>query len=306
VNKFEEHISKWNFRKAVRIYIISLILAAVVCAAAAYVVYQSRIRFAWQYSQIQDSAEKNGAADLQSKLDKLASDSSDVVDILMLDSSNKVIYSAKNSEFSEGTFSLSRVSDSSSYLVSRSNSNVVFKYVKSDSFMLNSVFHTDFGSVKDEYNDESFFEAESGSKTVYLLSFIGEKDSSGKIYIISNPTAVAYGTVTLKIIAAAAILFFMVYWVLLALWVWADAAKSRLYAPLWGIAVLLTNLAGLLVYQIYKHANASCPFCGASQSRLHRFCSFCGAKMGRTCPNCGAQIGSKDRYCHSCGTKTDE
>jgi len=306
VNKFEERISGWNFKKIVKIYILSLIIAAIACAAAAYFVYQSRISFAWQYSQVKDAAEKNNTSDLQTRLGRLAASSSDVVDILVLDGNNNVIYSAKNSEFAGKKFSLYKTGSGSSYLVSPTDPNVVFKYVKSDSFMLNSVFNTDFGEVKNEYKDESFYEDTFSSQTVYMLSFLGEKDSTDKIYIISNPTSVPYGALTIRIIGAAAVLFFMIYWALLALWIYADAAKSKLYAPLWGIAGLLTNLAGLLVYQIYKHANASCPFCGASQSRLHRFCSFCGAKMGRTCPDCGAQIGAKDRYCHSCGAEIKE
>lgn len=305
MNKFEEKISRWKFKKIAIIFVVAAVIAAVCCAAAAGFVYKGRIAFAWQYDHVSDAVAQTDTTALKTDLSKLAASSSDVVDILILDSNNHVTYSAKNSKFATGQFNLAKGGEDRDYLVSSADSNVVFKYVKDDDFMLNSVFHTDFGDIKDEYKDKSFFENDFNNKMVYMLSFLGNKNSSSKIYIISNPTTVAGGTLTLKIIAAIAILFFMVYWVLVALWAYQNAAKSKLYPLSWGIIVLLTNVAGIIVYQLYKHANATCSACGASQSKLHLYCTNCGAKLGTTCQNCGAQIGEKDLFCPSCGQKTE-
>ena len=300
MNKFDLGISKWDFKKIAKIYLIILLTAAIGCAAAACAVYRDRISFAWQYSRVSEAAEEKDVSSIQTRLDSLAS-FPDVVDILVLDSGNNVVYSAKNSRFGSGRFDLSRSGDDKNYFVSSTDSSVVFRYVKNDDFMLDSVFNKDFGSIRDEYNDENFYVTNFSSKTVYMLSFISERADGGKIYFISSPTSVAGGAVTVKIISAIIMLLFMAYWVLLALWAYQNALKARLSALLWGIVVLLTNLAGVIVYQIYKHANATCPECGASQSKLHIYCTSCGTKLGEKCPACGAQIGRNDMFCPNCG-----
>lgn len=60
-------------------------------------------------------------------------------------------------------------------------------------------------------------------------------------------------------------LLFMVCLIIVALWVYQNALKSKLSAPAWGIITLFTNIAGVLVYLIYKHINDVCGYCGAVQ-----------------------------------------
>lgn len=305
MNKFEEKLSAWNFKKIAKVYLIALLAAVIGCAAAAGIVYKDRISFALQYDRVSEAAEKQDAASLQTELSKLASSSNDVVDILTLDSGNRVTWSAKSSEFSKGEFMLTRAGEEKDYLVRAQDDNAVFKYVKGDDFMLNAVFNTDFGEIRNEYRDENFFDDALSGKTVYMLSFLGERRGNNRIYIIGSPTTVAGGALTLKLIAVVGILFFMVYWVLLALWAYQNALKAKLYPLFWGIIVLLTNIAGVIVYQIYKHANATCPVCGVSQSKLHLFCTSCGAKLGETCKACGAHLEKKDVFCPGCGRKVE-
>ncbi len=306
MNRFNEKILRWNFKKIFRVYIIALITAAIMCAAAVGVVYRGRISFATQYSAVREAMEEGNTAGLQARIDSLAASSDDVTDILVLDSRNNVTYSAKNSRFAVKQFNLTKTpGGDSNYFMLDGNAGTAFRYVKSDEFMLSSVFNTDFGSIREEYRDEKFFESGYSSDTVYLLSFIGSRDGGSKIYVISSPTSVPGGALTMKAVAAAAVLIFMCGWVLVALWVYQNALRSRLYAVLWGLIALLTNLAGLIVYLLYKRGNVTCPACGASQSRLHVYCTGCGAKLGRTCPSCGAQIGRRDAYCHGCGAKAD-
>lgn len=305
MSRFEEKLAQWKFKRIAVAYLITAAVIGVACAAAAGYVYRDRLSFAWQYSRVSADARKKNVSELQQELSQLASSSSDVVDILILDKSNNVTYSAKNSEFASGQFNLAKAGTDRNYLVSGKNGSAVFRFVKGDDFMLNSVFNTDFGEIRDEYRDENFFESSFSDKAVYMISFLGGKDSGNKIYIISEPTSVPGGALTLKIIAAAAVLMFMIYWVLLALWAYQNAAKAQLYPLLWGVVVLLTNVAGIIVYTLYKRGNATCPVCGASQSRLHLYCSSCGAKLGATCKNCGAQVGRKDVFCPNCGKKIE-
>ena len=84
-----------------------------------------------------------------------------------------------------------------------------------------------------------------------------------------------------------------------------DATKAKLYPLFWGIIVLLTNVAGVIVYQLYKRGNVTCPACGASQSKSHLYCVFCGSKLGESCQNCGSPVGKGDAYCPHCGRKNE-
>ena len=229
--------------------------------------------------------------------------SADVIDILILDGSNQVTYSARNSVFGSGSLTLVRAGQGSDYLLSDKDASVVFKSVKSKEFMLSSVFSQDFGSVREEYDNTCFYESGFSDRTVCLLSYLSGQDGSAKIYIITSPTSVPGGSLTLRVDACIAMLFFMIYWVLLALWVFRNAARSRLSPLFWGLIVLLTNIAGLLVYQLYKHGNAACPSCGASQSKSHLYCVNCGEPMGAKCPRCGAHVSAGDRFCPHCGSK---
>lgn len=303
MNKLEKILSKWNFKKIAVVYIIIAVLVLIGCTTATGILFRDRIAFAWQYSVIGEEIEKSGTENLKGDLDKLAASSPDVVDILMLDNGNNVIYSVNHSAFAEGTFTLTGISDKNNYLVSEKNDDVVFKFVKDEDFMLASVFNNSFGDILNEYDNEYFYEHGFFDKTVYMLSYIGEKDSGSKIYIISNPTSVPGGTFILKLDACLGMLLFMVYWVLLALWAYRDAARAKLYPQLWGVIVLLTNLVGVLIYELYKRGNTVCPDCGASQNKNHIYCVFCGAKLGETCEVCGAHLCSKDCYCSHCGVK---
>ena len=307
MNKFEEKILKWDFKKITKIYIIALAVVILASIASFCYVFRSRISFANAYSKINDSLEDSSITAVEPQLKSLAASSGDVTDIIVLDSKDNVIYSAKNSSFSKKTSKLSKAGEDHDYLKSSSYPGVVFKYLDSDEFISNNFFTEDYSEYEHDFRSENFYDHKTSSEKVYMLSFIGdEEDSSNRIYIISKPTAVSGGDLTVKLISTAGILMLAIYWVLLAIWACSNALRSKLYAPLWGIIVLLTNIAGVIVYEIYKHANTTCPNCGASQSRLHRFCTYCGTGLGETCKKCGALIGKNDSFCGSCGAKKEK
>lgn len=108
---------------------------------------------------------------------------------------------------------------------------------------------------------------------------------------------------TLKIAASIMMLMFMIYWIMVALWVYQSALKARLFAPAWGLVTLFTNLAGVLVYLIYRHTSVVCACCGAVQPRNNLFCTFCGSELGERCGSCGCGLKQTDVYCPKCGSK---
>ena len=169
--------------------------------------------------------------------------------------------------------------------------------------MLNSIINKDFGKIRSDYDDDSAFESNLSSKTIYMLSRVKVHGNDSMVYVITVPTSVPGGMTALKVTAALAMLFFCIYWVLVALWLYNDAAKCKLSPLYWGLIGLFTNIIGLIVYKIYKRSMTLCTSCGAAQNSDHLYCSFCGAKLGTQCESCGCKVAPKDSFCHRCGNK---
>ena len=303
MNRLEAILSKWNFKKIIIWYLILAIIAGLACVGTVGYIYRERLNFAWQYSRLKEAKDE---AALKTAVQKTADASADVVDVLILDKNNQVIYSAKNSEFTAGKLELVKAGSEKKYLISEQYPEAAFQYVKSEEFMLQSIINKDFGKIRSDYDDDSAFESTLSGKTIYMLSRLWgdlETDSDSMVYVITVPTSVPNGMTAINATAALAMLFFCVYWVLVALLMYKDAAKCKLSPIYWGLIGLFTNIIGLIVYKIYKRGMAVCPSCGMAQSSGHLFCSSCGEKLGVQCKSCGCKVGEKDSFCHHCGSK---
>ena len=300
MNRLEKMLSKWNFKKIAVWYLVLAVVAGLICGGTVGYLYRQRLKFAWQYARLEEAKTPEA---LRMAADKTAAASEDVVDILVVDENQQVLYSAKDSKFAAGPLTLTKVGDAKKYLASADYPDAVFLQVKGDEFMLNSIVSHDFGKIRSEYDDESAFENGLSAKTVYMLNRVQVRKAGGTAYVITRPTSVPGGETALKVTAALAMLLVCVYWVLVALWMYRDAARCKLSPLYWGLIGLFTNLIGLIVYKIYKHSATLCPACGAAQSAGHLYCSFCGAQLGARCANCGGKVGAKDSFCHHCGNK---
>ncbi len=300
MNRLEKMLSKWNFKKIAVWYLVLAVVAGLICGGTVGYLYRQRLKFAWQYARLEEAKTQEA---LRTAADKTAAASEDVVDILVVDENQQVLYSAKDSKFAAGPLTLTKVGDAKKYLASADYPDAVFLQVKGDEFMLNSIVSHDFGKIRSEYDDESAFENGLSAKTVYMLNRVQARKAGGTAYVITRPTSVPGGETALKVTAALAMLLVCVYWVLVALWMYRDAARCKLSPLYWGLIGLFTNLIGLIVYKIYKHSATLCPACGAAQSAGHLYCSFCGAQLGARCANCGGKVGAKDSFCHHCGNK---
>ena len=300
MNRLEKMLSKWNFKKIAVWYLVLAVITGLICGGTVGYLYRQRLKFAWQYARLEEAKTPEA---LRTAADKTAAASEDVVDILVVDENQQVLYSAKDSKFAAGPLTLTKVGDAKKYLASADYPEAVFLQVKGDEFMLNSIVSHDFGKIRSEYDDESAFENGLSAKTVYMLNRVQARKAGGTAYVITRPTSVPGGETALKVTAALAMLLVCVYWVLVALWMYRDAARCKLSPLYWGLIGLFTNLIGLIVYKIYKHSATLCPACGAAQSAGHLYCSFCGAQLGARCANCGGKVGAKDSFCHHCGNK---
>lgn len=289
-----------EFQKIAVWYLVLAVITGVLCGGTVGYLYRQRLKFAWQYARLEEAKTPEA---LRMAADKTAAASEDVVDILVVDENQQILYSAKDSKFAAGPLTLTKVGDAKKYLASADYPEAVFLQVKGDEFMLNSIVSHDFGKIRSEYDDESAFENGLSAKTVYMLNRVQVRKAGGTAYVITRPTSVPGGETALKVTAALAMLLVCVYWVLVALWMYRDAARCKLSPLYWGLIGLFTNLIGLIVYKIYKHSATLCPACGAAQSAGHLYCSFCGAQLGARCANCGGKVGAKDSFCHHCGNK---
>ena len=289
MNRLEKMLSKWNFKKIAVWYLVLAVITGVLCGGTVGYLYRQRLKFAWQYARLEEAKTPEA---LRMAADKTAAASEDVVDILVVDENQQILYSAKDSKFAAGPLTLTKVGDAKKYLASADYPEAVFLQVKGDEFMLNSIVSHDFGKIRSEYDDESAFENGLSAKTVYMLNRVQVRKAGGTAYVITRPTSVPGGETALKVTAALAMLLVCVYWVLVALWMYRDAARCKLSPLYWGLIGLFTNLIGLIVYKIYKHSAALCPVCGAAQSAGHLYCA-----------NCGGKVGAKDSFCHHCGNK---
>jgi len=86
-------------------------------------------------------------------------------------------------------------------------------------------------------------------------------------------------------------------------WVSVDSRRRAMSTILWGILVLVTLYAGLVIYlACRKDERSVCPVCGSYPPASFNFCPCCGSVLGASCPSCGAA--SRDgRFCASCGAE---
>jgi RNA polymerase subunit RPABC4/transcription elongation factor Spt4 len=96
-------------------------------------------------------------------------------------------------------------------------------------------------------------------------------------------------------------LSFAAYWLLVALWVFADALANRKRALLWGAFALLTNLIGLLVYLLVKSITPhACPRCHRTMEEYFSICPYCGPVQNHPCIQCGTPVQSDWSFCPIC------
>ena len=300
-------IEKIPFKKVVLIYIIVAILVGISVILFIGNAFQDKLAFIYDYHKIYETLENNHN-DLESvkeEIKNMSDNSEEVVDVLILDKENKIIYSSKNSEFAnQEEFTLNKADNmSDTYFIAPNNDTAIFRLTTNKELIINTVLSNFDTEIQKESEDQIFYEPNFNSKQVYLLSYIGNHDTGEKIYFINEIHPVENGKMYIKVTLAIMMFFFMVYWVLLALYIYQNALKSKLNPYLWGGITLITNIAGVIIYIIYKQNQKTCFKCGALQDKSHIYCTYCGAKLNETCHTCGSVLNRNDKYCAKCGEK---
>ena len=250
MKRFNNFIEKLNFKKIFIGYVIAAVICGALCVSGVGYVYRDKLSLALKYESVSERLERRNsdAEAIRSSLNELSESSGDITDILLVDNKNNVLYSTNGTNLAWDTvFELTSSTGGDSFLVTDKNNDVAFRFVKKEEFMLSSVFAEKFSEIQDEFDETHFYLQNFQNKKVYIISFMRENTDGNKVYVISDPASVPYGWLSLKISTCIVMLLFMIYWVLTAMWVYQNAVRSRLYAPVWGIITLFTNLAGVLL-----------------------------------------------------------
>lgn len=305
MKKLEEFINRLNFKVATKIYlIISAVLLTLSIAAIAYVT-KDKINMAIDYEKLSHTFEKEGISNnVNLQIKKLNSDSKDIVNILILDKDNNIVFKANNNLIGSNTkLLLTSYEPNRNYLQDNINKNVLYRIVKEENILLNKDYIQNNEKLKNDINEEFYYERDLSSRNIFLINYIANRDTQNKIFTIRTVTPIPYAERLLEITGTLISLIFMIYWIGLALWVYKDANAKRNNPALWGGLVLLTNLAGLIIYFMYKQSNIICYKCGVIQNRENIFCSHCGTKINEQCSQCGSIVSKNENYCSKCGEK---
>jgi RNA polymerase subunit RPABC4/transcription elongation factor Spt4 len=114
-----------------------------------------------------------------------------------------------------------------------------------------------------------------------------------------------YWPVAGKIAFAFVAFLFVVGWILLIGYVYADAKRRGMRYVMWTfLAALIPNAIGVILYFILRDPLPQpCPNCARLVNSKFVFCPYCGSAMKPTCPNCGRAIERAWSNCPECGTK---
>jgi hypothetical protein len=305
MGRLDEFLSKINFKKITKVYIITAISIIIICFAAILFVTKDKIFMALDYKKASDIFEKQGIGDvLNSQLKKLSSDSKDIVNIVAVDKDNKVIFKANDNVIGKNNnLSFNPYESNKKYLYSNINNDILYRIVKADNLLLNLGYIQNNDKLSNDIDEEFSYEKDFSGKTIYFLNYMINKKTNDKIFIIRDVAPIPYAENLVETMGTLLGIIFMIYWIGLALWVYKDANEKRTNASLWGMLVLLINLGGLIVYFIYKQSNIVCFKCGTMQDKENIFCNHCGIQLHEKCDNCSNIIAKGSNYCHKCGHK---
>lgn len=305
MKNIEEFINRLNFKVATKIYLIISVVMLAICGVSIAYVTKDKIYMAVDYEKASEMFKKQGVNNnLNFQLNKLASDSKDIVNAIVLDRNSNVISKVNNTIIGNNTkFLLTPYEDNKKYLQDNINSNVLYRVVKEEDILLNKDYIKNNEKVTMDIDEEFSYELDFSNRNIYLVNYMVNKNTGDKIFIIRTANPIPYAERLLEITGGILVLILAIYWIGLALWVYKDASKKRNNPPLWGLLVLVTNLAGLIIYTIFKQSSRICLKCGVMQSKENIFCNNCGTKINEDCSKCGNIVNKGENYCTKCGNK---
>ena len=104
------------------------------------------------------------------------------------------------------------------------------------------------------------------------------------------------------------LLVFFIVFLLIVRYVYKDAKRRHMNAPLWTLIVLLVPFCiGFVLYLLARssHPDLICPKCGAPVSDQYTVCPQCGTQLQPACLQCNKPVDPSWKYCPWCTAPLD-
>ncbi|MDR0530788.1 MAG: zinc ribbon domain-containing protein [Oscillospiraceae bacterium] len=287
---------KSNWRAVIIAYLVAGAVVAAACVGAIGTAFREKLALGRAYGRFSQACAGGASRQELAEFARWA----DVEDVLLLDGQNQIRFSARGTM--EGVLALEPADQQGKYLCDPARPGVYYHVIRSS--VLRSLESMVEEDAHHEFEDE-FFYLDGGAKKVYALHSLPNGNSGQRVFLIFSFAPVKHAQLLLRLTATAGTLFFMLYWALVALYVYRDAERHKLRGAIWGILALFTNLAGLLIYAVFKQLSFFCFKCQAVQNRGHVHCDNCGARLHGVCAACGKTIEHGAAFCPHCGKEQE-
>jgi len=291
-------LAKLNFKKVIIIYLVAAFVCGSASAAALGYLFRSKISLVIDYERISEKKAPVTYEDIAA----FAVGHPEIAEALVLGVDRAIVFRAKDGGIVKGdvwSFAKAGEMRGSNRLIDPSHPGIALQWLDDDLTGLRAII--DESGAHNRFDSEKDALLEPVNQKIYPIQSWHIRPNGETVVLLFDFHPVPGAVLALRIVAAAVMLFFMLYWALVALWVYADAQKSKLRGETWGLLTLFTNLAGLLVYLVYKGIHQVCYQCRAVLGRENTYCTSCGAKLGETCAGCGSAVGKHSGFCGRCG-----
>ena len=135
------------------------------------------------------------------------------------------------------------------------------------------------------------------------------------------------GSINFNIIWKILLFAFVIFWIVVLDWIWADSGErtsNKRSRILYVILAAIFNVFGWLIYLIIRPSQTieeiywadlerrylkyetselgDCPKCGTQLYPGFLYCPSCNYKLKRKCPSCGVYVDKKSNFCPFCST----
>lgn len=259
-------LEKINFKRVVIIYLILLILVLSFISIFLGYTYKDKIKVLYNYHKLTEVFKEDyNKNNLEDKINNLSKSSNDIIDVVILNKNN-IIYTTNNFYKNE----LTSINNTNNYYTDFNN---IYVLDTKEEFIL------DLFNIKKENKNDYYDNFKITNEDKYTINYLENKYTNEKIIIVSKISYIKDIHKYLKISLAILMLFFMLYWLIVALMIYQNALNLKINAYLWGGITLLTNFIGVIIYLIYIKNRKVCKNCNISISKSDKYCKNCGEKI---------------------------
>ena len=261
-------IENLNFKKIIIIYLILLIITISTIFIFFSRLYHDKISILYNYHQLSEVFEENYNQDkVKKQITRLSNSSKDIIDVVIL-KDNQITYTTNN--FYQNK--LTNLYNTNNYY--QDDQANVYKLDNKKEFLL-ALFDLKAANKNDYYNK---FQLNTPKDNQYTINYLENTYTNEKVIIVSQISSLKNSKKYFKIALSFLILFFMLYWIIIALMIYQNALKMQTNAYLWGLLTLFTNLLGAILYLIFIKDRTICSKCHHNIAKSDHFCKSCGEK----------------------------